>query len=261
MITVRRVISAEFQYQLAVTRVFEEGEELILDEDDESVSHIPIPYHLLSHSYSLIAEQERSFLIDEALQFRLGAFEGQGTFQWQDLEEDEDDSYEFVATGADAPALSAFEMAVYSAMYERKNGRSSMGVAPAELRKFAYVQFNRHFPIYLYLFGPLFDLFSIASLPSATTTKGDKSGEIADLSSTLEKLSMGPIHPDKPRVITEPAILYLWNMAEESYHKQGDVEASIIEMGPFLCAYVCSLCWSFPLFSLNRLVTYPWVWP
>lgn len=35
MATVRRS-SAEFQYQLVITRVYEEGEEALLDEDDES---------------------------------------------------------------------------------------------------------------------------------------------------------------------------------------------------------------------------------
>lgn len=37
MITVRRALTAEFHYQLVVTRLFEEGEELLLDEEDESV--------------------------------------------------------------------------------------------------------------------------------------------------------------------------------------------------------------------------------
>jgi hypothetical protein len=37
MATVRRT-DTEFQYQLVITRVYEEGEENLLDEDDESES-------------------------------------------------------------------------------------------------------------------------------------------------------------------------------------------------------------------------------
>lgn len=36
MATIRRVMTTDFHFQLVVTRVFEEGEELLLDEDDES---------------------------------------------------------------------------------------------------------------------------------------------------------------------------------------------------------------------------------
>lgn len=40
MITIRRALTAEFHYQLVVTRLFEEGEELLLDEEDESIQRI-----------------------------------------------------------------------------------------------------------------------------------------------------------------------------------------------------------------------------
>ena len=36
MATIRRVMTSDIHFQLVVTRVFEEGEELLLDEDDES---------------------------------------------------------------------------------------------------------------------------------------------------------------------------------------------------------------------------------
>lgn len=37
MATVRKVSSVEYNFQLVITRVFEEGEEDILEEEDESM--------------------------------------------------------------------------------------------------------------------------------------------------------------------------------------------------------------------------------
>lgn len=87
-------------------------------------------------------EQERSFLIDEALEFRIGRFEGQPTFQWRDLDDDEDDLYEFVASGVNAPTVTTFELATYRAMYERKYGKGSDDVPEHELRQFVYRYVN-----------------------------------------------------------------------------------------------------------------------
>lgn len=44
MVTIRRVMTTDFHYQLVATRVFEEGEELLLDEDDESMHRIYISW-------------------------------------------------------------------------------------------------------------------------------------------------------------------------------------------------------------------------
>ncbi|KIJ56867.1 hypothetical protein M422DRAFT_57472 [Sphaerobolus stellatus SS14] len=197
MVAIRRVMSMEYHYQLVITRVFEEGEELILDEDDET-------------------DQERSFLIDEALHFRLGSFEGQQTFKWRDLEEDDDDMYEFVATDANASTISVFENAVYSAMFERKYGRSSVGLSKDELKR------------------------SVLS-DSEVAVKGDRSADVAGLSATMEKLSVehSPIPADAPRVITEPAVLYLWNNEEGTYHREAEVVATLVKIDQFdywLCA-------------------------
>lgn len=45
MATVRRAPSVEYNYQLVITRVFEDGEEDILDEEEESESSPPISLH------------------------------------------------------------------------------------------------------------------------------------------------------------------------------------------------------------------------
>ncbi|WWC93835.1 hypothetical protein V866_000671 [Kwoniella sp. B9012] len=76
--TIRRT-GVEYQYQLVVTRAYEEGEEQLLDEDAET-------------------DDERVFLIDQALEFRFGTLDGDATCAWRDLSGDEGDLWEFVSS-------------------------------------------------------------------------------------------------------------------------------------------------------------------
>ncbi|WWD19113.1 hypothetical protein CI109_103571 [Kwoniella shandongensis] len=76
--TIRRT-GVEYQYQLVVTRAYEEGEEQLLDEDAET-------------------DDERVFLIDQALEFRFGSLDGDATCAWNDLSGDEGDLWEFVSS-------------------------------------------------------------------------------------------------------------------------------------------------------------------
>ncbi|KAF8591590.1 VID27-domain-containing protein [Ramaria rubella] len=199
MVTIRRVMTTEFHFQLVVTRVFEEGEELLLDEDDET-------------------DQERSFLIDEALEFRSGTFEDQPTFQWRDLEDDDDDLFEYVATGQNVPTIAFFRTAMYKAMYERKFSKSSADATDVELQEFVY-----------------------ASPSARGTPNAIKTHDNSSLSSAMQKLSVSSGRPpqerpppplsDKPVVIAEMGILFLWDMDTAQFRHEDDVEASIIANG------------------------------
>lgn len=88
--TIRRT-GVEYQYQLVVTRAYEEGEEQLLEEDDESECWWSTSAALTS------ADDERVFLIDQALGFRFGSLDGDATFAWSDLSGDEGDLWEFIA--------------------------------------------------------------------------------------------------------------------------------------------------------------------
>ncbi|EJD53620.1 VID27-domain-containing protein [Auricularia subglabra TFB-10046 SS5] len=118
MAAIRRVLAHEHQFQLVITRVFEEGEEQLLEEEEES-------------------DHERAFLIDESLEFRSSTFEGDPTFLWRDLESPED-MFEFVATGTNEPTVAFFQTAMYKAMYERKFMQSSENATDADLEQFIY---------------------------------------------------------------------------------------------------------------------------
>lgn len=103
--TIRRT-GTEYQYQLVVTRAYEEGEEQLLDEDAET-------------------DDERVFLIDQGLQFRFGTLDGDATCSWKDLSGEEGDRWEFVSSKSVPKATnSLFELTLLHCMFERKYLRS-----------------------------------------------------------------------------------------------------------------------------------------
>ncbi|KAL7410890.1 VID27 cytoplasmic protein-domain-containing protein [Mrakia frigida] len=127
--TVRRT-TAEHQYQLVITRAYEEGEAELLDGDAET-------------------EDERSFLIDASLNFRPSSFEGDPSFAWKDIdyddEEEESDAdegelFEFVvdSKAVDKATLTVFELTMLHCMFERKFNRSHDEATDAELEDLKY---------------------------------------------------------------------------------------------------------------------------
>lgn len=94
--TIRRT-GTEYQYQLVVTRAYEEGEEQLLDEDAESKSWFGFVSAVLTDC-EMSADDERVFLIDQSLQFRFGTLDGDATCSWKDLSGEEGDLWEFVSS-------------------------------------------------------------------------------------------------------------------------------------------------------------------
>lgn len=98
MATIRRT-GVEFQYQLVVTRAYEEGEEQLLEEDAESectcCKHALCWMSILTR---YLADDERVFLIDEELHFHFATLDGDATCSWRDLSGDEGDMWEFVSS-------------------------------------------------------------------------------------------------------------------------------------------------------------------
>lgn len=120
MATIRRVPSVEHHFQLVITRVYEEGDQELLEDEDET-------------------DEERVFLIGEELEFRTGEnAEGEPVFIWRDIEGDTNEFYEFVASGTNAPTRAFFETCMYRAMYERKYRRSADNTADDDLAEFIY---------------------------------------------------------------------------------------------------------------------------
>jgi hypothetical protein len=95
MATIRRT-SQPHQYLLAVTRVFEEGEEALQDDDqdDRKADSRWSPLELgltkimdTHHTPFLfsIVDDEKTFLIDQSIRFKKGVSAGATAFSWQGL--------------------------------------------------------------------------------------------------------------------------------------------------------------------------------
>ena len=92
--------------------------------------------HSLTHSKP--TDDELVFLISTELEFRTGEYEGEPTLIWRDLDGDVDETYQFVATGANLATVELFVQCVYRAMYERKYSRSADSTTDNDLAEFIY---------------------------------------------------------------------------------------------------------------------------
>ncbi|RDX55595.1 VID27 cytoplasmic protein [Lentinus brumalis] len=218
MATIRRVPSVEHNFQLVITRVYEDGDQELLEDEEET-------------------DEERSFLICEEMQFRTGTTsDNEPTFVWRDLQGDEDELYEFVAAGTNEPTRAFFETCMYRAMYERKYRQSADNTQDSDLQEFMWQP--------------------PAAKKSKTKTKTSRKAsasksepapveEVAAASSSaLEPERPEPakkgLSKDKdigmPCIFAEPAGLHLWDSDSGEYIKQADVIARVAQNpagGPF----------------------------
>ncbi|CAK5275544.1 unnamed protein product [Mycena citricolor] len=119
MATIRRVSAVEHHFQLVITRVYEEGDQELLEDEDET-------------------DEEKTFLIAEELEFRTGETDGEPHFIWRDLQGDVDEFYEYVAVGTNAPTRAFFETCMYRAMYERKYKAGADNLSDKDLEEFVF---------------------------------------------------------------------------------------------------------------------------
>lgn len=119
MATIRRIPSIEHNFQLVITRVYEDGDQELLEDEEET-------------------DEERVFLISEELEFRTSQSDGEPTLLWRDLQGDVDEFYEFVASGTNAPTKTFFEICMYRAMYERKYKLNADNLRDEDLAEFIW---------------------------------------------------------------------------------------------------------------------------
>ncbi|THH08652.1 hypothetical protein EW145_g2564 [Phellinidium pouzarii] len=205
MATVRKAPSVEHNFQLVITRVFEEGEEDILEEEDEN--------------------DEKVFLVGEELEFRTGEVDGELTLVWRDLDGDVDETYEFVAAGANIHTVELFVQCMYRAMYERKYKTSSDVASNVDLQEFIWKKPGT----------------KPSKIIKPTNTKLAKRASEDDtpLTNAMNKLSVTTesVHespelesiptPSLPTVILKKAELYLWDQDDGHFLKQADIYAGI----------------------------------
>ncbi len=124
-----RKTAQDFQYQLVVQRVYEEGEAELLAEEEGEDAEVE----------ALAAERdEKTFLLDEALHFRVENREGsEKVLCWRDLTGDAGDVYEFVCDPSAQPSqVDHFELVAKQCQYERKYRKPHTTAADHDLQQF-----------------------------------------------------------------------------------------------------------------------------
>jgi hypothetical protein len=94
------------------------------------------------------ADHERTFLIDEKLEFRTGERDGVPTLVWRDPQGDVDEVFEFEAPETNAPTRAFFETCMYRAMFERKYRRGADGTRDEDLQEFIWQYVPRNVILY-----------------------------------------------------------------------------------------------------------------
>ena len=87
----------------------------------------------------MTADEERVFLVCEDIHFRTGTTaDNETAFLWQDLQGDEDELFQFVATTTNEPTRAFFETCMYRAMYETKYRTSADNTTDSDLQEFIW---------------------------------------------------------------------------------------------------------------------------
>ncbi|TRM67758.1 VID27 cytoplasmic protein-domain-containing protein [Schizophyllum amplum] len=223
--TIRRVPSVEHNFQLVVTRVYEEGDEELLEDEDET-------------------DEERVFLIGEELDFYTSENDGDPTFVWRDLQGDPDEFFEFTAPGCNEPTRAFFETCMYRAMYERKYRQSADNLPDSALEEF--------------IRGPpqtqkkhKKSASKKKAVPASTSkqTAPAPVDETAELEAAMDSLKVDE-HPKSPPAVKGKAVehessaavldnmnelvsaeaeLYHWDWDKEEFDNQGIVTARILQ--------------------------------
>ncbi|KAF7775973.1 hypothetical protein Agabi119p4_4366 [Agaricus bisporus var. burnettii] len=204
MATIRRVPTVEHNFQLVVTKVYDEGDQELLEDEDET-------------------DEERTFLISEELEFRTSYTDDEPSFIWRDLNGDIDESFEFVATGTNEPTKAFFETCMYRAMFERKYKRSADQTKDSDLDEFIW-----HPPA--------------AKPKSVSKRKASRIEAAASPSQSAPDAppTAPPVpisHPPAPStylpsntevLVQNEALLFLWDATKAEFIEQGVVMAVIV---------------------------------
>jgi hypothetical protein len=126
-ISIRRT-GTEFNYQLIVTKVFEEGEEELIAEEEGGED-------------TLQNQDEQAFLLDEALEFRVTIRDtGEKVFAWNDLSGSTGDLWEFVCEyNCPSKSVEDFHLAALRCQFERKYKKDGSKATEDQLLQFSFV--------------------------------------------------------------------------------------------------------------------------
>ncbi|KAH8819689.1 VID27 cytoplasmic protein-domain-containing protein [Xylogone sp. PMI_703] len=227
----------EFNYQLVVQRVYEEGEEDLLEDEEGEDTDIA----------ALSSERdEKVFLLDEELHFRSEIREGgEKVLAWKDLSGDIGDVYEFVCdVSITSIQVKAFEAAAVNCQYERKYRKNASTAAPEDLKQFSFEEqpiptaSPTQSPTAL---SPVSTMTSISgsrnTANSALRREKSPSRQPRKVPESSRELSTvappAPVHPEAKEILAkEIAELHLFDFPSGSFELQDpEVTATVSEVG------------------------------
>ena len=224
-VRIRRT-AQDFQYQIVVQRVYEEGEAELLAEEQGEDAELD----------ALESERdEKTFLLDEELRFRAEIREGTDeVLAWRDLSGDTGDVYEFVCDSTvDKTALSEFDRIAKECQYERKYRKPHTTASDEDLEQF---EFHEEHPIppASPLQGPQLHLGSADAMiqPQANTAvkREPAPRQPEERYIGVPTSTVAPTALDTYAV--EPAELHFFDFAGGAFMMQDDeATATIMEVG------------------------------
>lgn len=121
VLAIRRT-TTEYHYQLVVTKAFQDSQPELVDQEEDDL------------------EDERAFLIDQALDFRLSTRGKNRTLVWRDFDGAEDDLLEFVidAKQVNEVTITIFEITFLQCVYEHAFRTSHERASEEDLDKLRY---------------------------------------------------------------------------------------------------------------------------
>lgn len=232
-----RKTAQDFQYQLVVQRVFEEGEAELLAEEEGEDAEID----------ALATDRdEKVFLLDEALHFRVKNRKGtnEKIICWNDLNGDAGDVFEFVCDPTTSSQLvEQFELVAKHCQYERKYRKPATTASDTDLQQFEFDEqpIPQASPIHSPALARSIDSIEAMSLnkpaPAAanTSTKRGKLPAEEEVLETLSKSKMPKfIEAPEPRELlaAENAELHFFDFPSGAFVLQdSSVTATVTEVG------------------------------
>lgn len=121
VLAIRRT-TTDYHYQLVVTKAFQDSQPELVDQEEDDL------------------EDERAFLIDQALEFRLSTRGKERIIVWRDLDGDEEDLLEFVIDNqqVNEVTITIFEITYLQCVYEHAFRTSHERATEEDLDKLRY---------------------------------------------------------------------------------------------------------------------------
>ncbi|SNX82709.1 probable VID27 - involved in Vacuole import and degradation [Melanopsichium pennsylvanicum] len=227
VLAIRRT-STEHHYQLVVTKAFQDSQPELVDQEDEDL------------------EDERAFLIDRALEFRLSTRGKDRTLVWRDFEGDEHEILEFVIDSkqVNEVTITIFEITFMQCVYEQAFRTTHERATEEDLDKLRYkdeadqlLKRERKHELDKKLQDA--DVSSTTTTGTATTvSKSEPSAKPAfQVAATVAPAAdtAGPQVDDSSVIFSANADLYLYDLKSQYFLVQErKVDVKVVEAGRFL---------------------------